>query len=69
MFDFRRATVFSVGYRLSKHKMTTYSKNLGSWPLGSFGYAYAVTADNGKTRCFILCEKKHEWICSSASTS
>jgi len=21
-----------------------------------------------KTRCFILCEKKHEWICSSAST-
>ena len=22
-----------------------------------------------KTRCFILCEKKHEWICSSASTS
>jgi len=28
-----------------------------------------VTADNGKPRCFILCEKKHEWICGNASTS
>jgi len=24
------------------------------------GYACAVNADNGKARCFILCEKKHE---------
>jgi len=29
MFDFRRATVFSSGYRLSKRKMTTYSKKFG----------------------------------------
>jgi len=34
MFDFRRATVFSLGYRLSKRKMTTCSKNLeGHGPL------------------------------------
>jgi len=26
-------------------------------------------ADSGKPRAFTLCEKKHEWICSSASTS
>jgi len=26
-------------------------------------------ADSGKPRIFILCEKKHEWICSNASTS
>jgi len=29
MFDFRRATLFHWGYRLSKQKMTTYSKNCG----------------------------------------
>ena len=29
MFDFTRATVFCLGYRLSKHKMTRYAKNLG----------------------------------------
>ena len=28
-----------------------------------------VTAVNGKARCFILCEKKQGWICSSASAS
>jgi len=28
-----------------------------------------VSADSGKTRSFILCEKKHEWICSKASIS
>jgi len=26
-------------------------------------------ADSGKPRTFILCEKKHEWICSNPSTS
>ena len=35
MFDFRIATVFCLGNRLSKHKMTGYLKNLegimGSW--------------------------------------
>jgi len=29
MFDFRQATVFCLGYRLSKHKMNRYAKNLG----------------------------------------
>ena len=28
-----------------------------------------VPADNGKTRCFIQCEKKQGWICSNASAS
>jgi len=27
-FDFRGVTVFCLGYHLSKHKMTRYSKNL-----------------------------------------
>jgi len=27
-FDFRRTTVFCLGCRLSKHKMTRYSKNV-----------------------------------------
>ena len=26
-------------------------------------------ADSGKPRTFALCEKKHEWVCSNASTS
>jgi len=29
MFDFRRATVFCLGYRLSKHKTIRYYKNFG----------------------------------------
>jgi len=28
MFDFKLATVFCLGYRLSKHKITTYFKKL-----------------------------------------
>jgi len=36
MFDFRRITVFCLEKRLSKHKMTIFSKNLGGpcplWP-------------------------------------
>ena len=39
------------------------------WGASPPGYAYAAIADNGKTHSFILCEKMHEWICSSASTS
>jgi len=35
MFDFKLATVFCLGYRLSKHKITTYFKKLwGAWPRG-----------------------------------
>jgi len=33
------ATVFCMGYRLSNHKMTRYSKNLGG-VMASPGYAY-----------------------------
>ena len=36
MFDFRRITLFCLEKRLSKHKMTIFSKNLGgAWPLVS----------------------------------
>ena len=34
MFDFRRITLFCLEKRLSKHKMTIFSKNFrGAWPL------------------------------------
>jgi len=35
MFDFRRIILFCLAKRLSKHKMTIYSKNFGNgpWPL------------------------------------
>jgi len=34
MFEFRRITLFCLEKRLSKHKMTIFSKNLGgAWPL------------------------------------
>jgi len=41
MFDFRRITLFCLEKRLSKHKMTIFSKRLGgSWPLWlPLGYA------------------------------
>jgi len=35
MFDFRRATVFCLGFRLSKHIMIRYAKILGGH--GSLG--------------------------------
>jgi len=41
MFDFRRITLFCLEKRLSKHKMTIYSKHLGGHgPFGPHGYAY-----------------------------
>jgi len=45
MFDFGRITLFCLGKRLSKHKMTIFSKTLGgAWPLWpSPGYAYGQT--------------------------
>ena len=33
IFYFRRTTIFCLGKRLSKHKMTRYANNLGAWPL------------------------------------
>ena len=43
MFNFRRITLFCLEKRLSKHKMTIFSKNLG-WqsPFVPPGYAYAL---------------------------
>jgi len=41
MFDFRRITLFRLGKRLSKHKMTIFYKNLGGHdPFAPPGYAY-----------------------------
>jgi len=41
MFDFRRITLFCLEKRLSKHKMTIFSKNLGGHgPFAPSGYAY-----------------------------
>jgi len=41
MFHFRRITLFCLEKRLSKLKMTIFSKNfLGEWPLYPPGYAY-----------------------------
>jgi len=41
MFDFRRITLFCLGYRLSNHKMTICSENLERHgPLAPLGYAY-----------------------------
>jgi len=40
MFNFRQATVFCLGRRFSKHKMTRFAKNLEG--LGLPGYVYAL---------------------------
>ena len=43
MFDCRWITLFCLEKRLSKHKMTTFSKNFGgTWPLWPHGYVYVV---------------------------
>jgi len=43
MIDFRRITLFCLKKRLSRHKMTVFSKHLGgSWPLCPPGYANAT---------------------------
>jgi len=43
MFDFKRITLFCLEKRLSKHKMTIFSKNLrGLGPFGPAGYAYEL---------------------------
>jgi len=39
MFDFRLATVFCLGYRLLKNKLTRYFKNFeGHGPVGPHGF-------------------------------
>ena len=49
IFDFTRITLFCLEKRLSKHKMTTFSKNLGRRHLGPLyppGYGYVQTPIN-----------------------
>jgi len=39
--SFKRTTVFCLGHRLSKHKITKYARHLGGYgSLGPPGYAY-----------------------------
>ena len=44
MFDFRRATVFCLGYFLSKHTINRYAKHLGECPPG-LPWLYACVYD------------------------
>jgi len=49
LFDFRRITLFCLKKRLSKHKMTMFSKNLrGPWPFGPPGYAYVHNVNRAR---------------------
>jgi len=41
IFDFKRATVFGLGHRLSKHKTARYAKHFGGY--SSFGPPLATT--------------------------
>jgi len=41
MFDFRRITLFCLKIRLSKYKMTIFSKNVGGAARILLGYAHA----------------------------
>jgi len=55
--DFRRATVFCLGYRLTKHKITRYSENLkGDGPLVPPNYAYiSCVFERLQNKLFFLC--------------
>jgi len=46
MFDFRRITLFCLGYRISRHKMSISSKNWGVMAPCSSGYTYACPLIN-----------------------
>ena len=54
MFDFRRIALFCCEKRLSRHKMTIFSRNFGgAWPLWlSLGYAYDYTAERTIVEAF-----------------
>ena len=55
-FDFKRATVFCLGHRLSKHIMTRYASNLGGWPTP--GYAFTK---------YITCSLRYEEVTQSST--
>jgi len=60
MFDCRRITTFCLEKRLSKHKMTIFSKNLRDpWPLclplaTPMSHRYAVTNDETTSRVNVV---------------
>jgi len=54
MFDFRQITLFCLGYRLSKHKMTICSENRG----GASPPGYACGQD------WQFCESKKTKLCN-----
>jgi len=69
MFDFRRITLFCLEKRLSKHKMTLFSKNLGGH--GPFGLhwlrlCYVFPCGYGWTQQLLVCCFS---ICSSSVLS
>ena len=69
MFDFRRITLFWLEKRLSKHKMTIFSKNfVGAWPLWPPGYAYDCGIILTKV-CNFTNHEKTEDQCSSTMPS
>jgi len=72
IFDFRLATVFCLGYRFSKHKMTSYSKNLGvSWPPvpPSLRLCMKYVHDDASQRCFKRTHFHNSgWLFSNTST-
>jgi len=56
MFDFRRITLLCLEKRLSKQKMSIFSKNLGrAWLLCPPGYAYDTLLDLHRSRKRYVC--------------
>jgi len=56
MFDFRRATIFCLGHRFSKHKITRCAKSLGGMaPWAPPGYVYDSRKNvvNASTACVL----------------
>jgi len=64
IFDFRRTIIVCFGYRLLKHKMTRYAKNLGGHgSLGRPGYAYALFVEQHKHKPNCLHCKRNALSC------
>jgi len=57
MFHFRRATVYCLGHRFPKHKMTGYAKNLaGAWSAGPHpGNAYGPLTHGNREPNNLFC--------------
>jgi len=61
----RRFTLFCSSRRFVAWDCWTHT----SWQVMQRDSDMLILSDSGKPRTFVLCEKKHEWVCSSASTS